>query len=726
MYPTVGLRGLGIIIAMFATLLLETPAAAQTKVALVIGNSAYRSVPMLPNPAHDAPDVAASFERLGFSVRLVTDATYDDMRKALLEFGRKANDAEMAVVFFAGHGMEVGGENWLIPVDAELKIDVNTEQEAIALHSVITAVSSASKLGMVMLDACRNNPFLAKMGRTALTRSVDRGLARIEPVSNVLVAYAAKDGTVAADGSGRNSPFTSALLEHLETPGLEINFLFRNVRDEVVAATRGAQQPFVYGSLSKEAIYLKPPVATSALPAPDEVAWGFLKETTDQAALRRFTEQYPDSPLRPQAQARIAALVATQAAKPSPPSADEVTWAILKESKDEAALERFVAQYPNSAFRQQAEARMAALAPSASKPEVSRTTVSSPTSADFYSFISALDSTTSTDNRWCIDVPGAEFQPGKLLSLFGCAGTPNQIFGFANRSNLTTGGLCLDGRSSDPGKPPGAGDPVVIAECDGSDHQVWELDPFENDRSLISVVAPSGLCVTVAGADAGPRTPLMLAQCDDMKSQGWLVNDLARPAPPRAPERTGGSADSADEYYWFEGHRYCWYDIGWRGPGWYWCGYGLNKGIGWGGPIGWHFWYHFGHHILNHPVFFAAHHGQPAHLHVVAGIGIGKSNQVPSGKGLKGEPRDNGEQSGKGEVHEQGKRGKVGRGNQGSATAKTESLHKGNAGKNVQPGKVKIIAGGNLGGANHGAIMNGGRHFSDVRLKEDILSAGTA
>jgi hypothetical protein len=735
MPPIVDRRGLGPIIAMLAAVLLGTPAGAQTKVALVIGNSAYRSVPALPNPAHDAADVAASFERLGFSVRRVTDATYDDIRRALLEFGRKANGAEMAVVFFAGHGMEVGGENWLIPVDAELKIDVNAEQEAIALRSVMLTVSSASKLGMVMLDACRNNPFLVKMNRTVLTRSVDRGLGRIEPASNVLVAYASKDGTVAADGGGRNSPFTSALLEHLETPGLEINFLFRNVRDEVVAATRGAQQPFVYGSLSKEAIFLKPPAAASALPGPDEVAWGLLKETTDDVALRRFTEQYPSSPLRPQAQARIAALATAQAAKPVPPSPDEVTWAILRETNDEAALKRFVAQYPNSTFRPQAEARMAALgAAPAGKPELSRTSESSPTSADFYTFTSAL---TFADSRWCIDVPGSEYKPGKPLSLFGCGGTPNQIFGFANRSNLTAGGLCLDGRSPDRGKPPGAGDPVVIAECDGSDHQVWELEPFDNDPSLISVVAPSGLCVTVDGANAGPRTPLMLAQCDDLKSQAWAPGDMARPARPRAREGAsrGGYAEFAEaEYYWFEGHRYCWYDDGWRGPGWYWCGYSLNKSAGWGGPIGWHFWYHFGHRILNHPVFFAAHHGKPAHEHAAAGTGTGKGNQ--SGKGEPGNKRD---QSGKDEAHESGKGGKGDRGNQGSKSATKEGTHKGETGKSGQnggqgspAGKEKIIAKGNQnggngnqggngheGGYNHGG--GGGHHGSDIRLKEGIV-----
>jgi hypothetical protein len=731
MHPMFGLRGLGPIIAMLAAVLLGTPACAQTKVALVIGNSAYRSVPALPNPAHDAADVAASFERLGFSVRQITDATYDDMRRALLEFARKANDAEMAVVFFAGHGMEVGGENWLIPVDAELKIDVNAEQEAIALRSVMLTVSSASKLGMVMLDACRNDPFLVKMNRTVLTRSVDRGLARIEPVNNVLVAYAAKDGTVAADGGGRNSPFTTALLEHLETPGLEINFLFRNVRDEVVAATKGAQQPFVYGSLSREAIYLKPPTATSALPGPDEVAWGFLKETTDDAALRRFTEQYPNSPLRPQAQTRIAALAAAQAAKPVPPSPDEVTWAVLKETNDEAALKRFVTQYPNTAFRQQAEARMAALAAEpAGKPELSRTSVSSPTSADFYTFSSAL---ASADSHWCIDVPGAEFQPGKPLSLFGCDGTPNQIFGFANRSSLTAGGLCLDGHSRDRGKPPGAGDPVVIAECDGSDHQVWELEPFDNDPSLISMVAPSGLCVTVDGANAGPRTPLMLAQCQDLKSQGWVAGDMARPARPRAQESAssrGGNAEVEEaEYYLWEGHRYCWYDEAWRGPGWYWCGYNLNKGIGWGGPIGWRFWYHFGHSILNHPVFFAAHNGKPAHQHMAAGTGTGKGSQ--SGKGNQGSQSGKGEPSNKhdrkDEAHESGKGGKGGR----STSPVTEGTHKVTTLKSVQTGGTSNLAGkgkivdiatkvniSNPGNISHGG---GGHHGSDIRLKEDIV-----
>jgi uncharacterized caspase-like protein len=160
-------------------------------------------------------------------------------------------------------------KNWLIPVDAELRTDTDVESEAVSLRSVSLQVSKARQLGLVILDACRNNPFAAKMQRSLRTRAVTRVLAPTEPTDNVLVAYAARDGTTANDGEGRNSPFTSALLHNIETPGLEISFLFRNVRDEVMSETKREQQPFVYGSLSKEAIYLKPLTATrtpAALP----------------------------------------------------------------------------------------------------------------------------------------------------------------------------------------------------------------------------------------------------------------------------------------------------------------------------------------------------------------------------------------------------------------------------------------------------------------------------
>lgn len=240
---------------------------AQSRVALVVGNGAYESVGALLNPSNDAGDVGGALRRLGFDVMIQTNARYDDMRRALISFGNKARGSEIAIVYFAGHGVEVGGENYLIPIDAKLASDLDVPNEAIGLQSLTRAVSNSFKLGLVILDACRNNPFLPKMQRTSLTRAVDRGLARVEPVGNLLVAYAAREGTTANDGSGRNSPFTTALLNNIETPGLEIGNLFRAVREDVMTATANGQQPFVYGSLAKELIYLKPAAIGSAMSA---------------------------------------------------------------------------------------------------------------------------------------------------------------------------------------------------------------------------------------------------------------------------------------------------------------------------------------------------------------------------------------------------------------------------------------------------------------------------
>ena len=243
--------------AALACLAVRPALADGKRVVLVIGNSAYKNVPALPNPANDAGDVAAALKRLGFAVTLITDASFDQMRHGLIALGRDASDADLAVIFYAGHGMEINGENWLIPVDAELLKDTDAANEAISLGSVMMQLSNTRSLGLVILDACRNNPFAAKMRRSLALRAMDRsGLGRIEPVGNVLVAYAARDGTTALDGDGRNSPFTTALLHNIETPGVEVTFMFRNVRDDVMQATANEQQPFVYGSLSRKAIYL--------------------------------------------------------------------------------------------------------------------------------------------------------------------------------------------------------------------------------------------------------------------------------------------------------------------------------------------------------------------------------------------------------------------------------------------------------------------------------------
>ena len=238
---------------------------AAARVALVIGNGAYQNAPALLNPLNDATDFSASLKRLGFEVKTLQNASFDEMRRALISFSQGARSAEFAVIFFAGHGMELNGENWLVPIDGQLISDRDVENETISLQQLMRAVSHTTRLGLVILDACRNNPFLNKMQRVTSKRDGSRGLARVEPSDNVLVAYAARAGTTASDGpaNGRNSPFTASLLRNIETPGIEIRKLFGVIRDDVMKATSREQQPFEYGSLGGSDIYLKPPAATA-------------------------------------------------------------------------------------------------------------------------------------------------------------------------------------------------------------------------------------------------------------------------------------------------------------------------------------------------------------------------------------------------------------------------------------------------------------------------------
>jgi uncharacterized caspase-like protein len=297
----------------------------------VIGNGIYQKVPTLPNPPRDAADIGRALERLDFKVTRLSNASAAEMRKAIVDFGRTAEGSEMAVVFYAGHGMEAGGENWLISTDAELRSDTDVESEAVSLRSISLQVSKARQLGLVILDACRNNPFAAKMQRSLRTRAVARGLAPTEPTDNVLVAYAARDGTTANDGDGRNSPFTTALLHNIETPGLEIAFLFRNVRDEVMSATKREQQPFVYGSLSKDAIYLKPPASTATQKSPiasetpaaaeDEQFWLAIKTSSVPGLFEEFLNRYPRSSFVPEARQRLIELKAKPATSVTTPVA---------------------------------------------------------------------------------------------------------------------------------------------------------------------------------------------------------------------------------------------------------------------------------------------------------------------------------------------------------------------------------------------------------------------
>ncbi|MBR1277592.1 tetratricopeptide repeat protein [Bradyrhizobium sp. AUGA SZCCT0283] len=223
------------------------------RIALVIGNSAYQNVAALPNPVRDANLVADVLKRTGFeAVTLLTDLRKDALVSVLRDFAARAETADWAVVYYAGHGMEVGGINYLIPTDAKIAADRDIGFEAVPLEQVLNAAERAKKLRLVILDACRDNPFANQMKRTltVASRSVSRGLAAVEPEAGTLVVYAAKDGETALDGDGINSPFASAFVKNLPTPGLEVRRLFDFVRDDVMEATGRKQKPFSYGSIS--------------------------------------------------------------------------------------------------------------------------------------------------------------------------------------------------------------------------------------------------------------------------------------------------------------------------------------------------------------------------------------------------------------------------------------------------------------------------------------------
>ena len=290
-------------VAAAAFLLVSEPAFAEKRVALVLGNSNYQNVAPLANPVNDSARIAATLKDAGFDV---VDSRRDlpaaETRRALRDFADRARDADIAVVYYAGHGIEVDGGNYLIPVDARLERDTDIYDEGLSLDRILIAIEPAKKLRLVILDACRDNPFARTMKRTVASRAIGQGLAKVEPTSpNVLIAYSAKAGSTAADGDGKNSPFTAALSHHLTKPGLDVRRAFGFVRDEVLKTTGNKQEPFVYGSLGGEDVPLVPAPAAAA-PAPPALNvqaevrrdYELALQIGNKSALNAFLAQHPD------------------------------------------------------------------------------------------------------------------------------------------------------------------------------------------------------------------------------------------------------------------------------------------------------------------------------------------------------------------------------------------------------------------------------------------------
>ena len=292
-----------IVLAVWSTWLFSQPAFADKRVALVMGNSAYQNVNRLANPINDSEAMSAMLKKAGFDVvELKRDLNVSEMRRALRDFSDTVRDADVVIVYFAGHGIEIDGVNYVIPVDAVLERDIDAFDEAIPLDRILTVIEPAKQLRLVILDACRDNPFNKTMKRSIGSRAIGRGLAKIEPETpNTLIAFAAKAGSTASDGDGKNSPFTAALVKYLPRPGLDLRRAFGYARDDVLKATNNKQEPFIYGSLGGDAVALVPaPVETTADPPKplDDAAlelafWESIKNDRNPQLFQAYLNRYP-------------------------------------------------------------------------------------------------------------------------------------------------------------------------------------------------------------------------------------------------------------------------------------------------------------------------------------------------------------------------------------------------------------------------------------------------
>jgi uncharacterized caspase-like protein len=331
------------------------PALADKRVALVIGMSKYQQVPRLANPARDADVVAALFKQAGFdTINNQRDLGIVDLRRGIREFSETSRDADIAVVYYAGHGIEVDGTNYLVPADAKLVSDFDIEDETVSLDRVLKALEGTKRLRLVILDACRDNPFANTMKRSLASRSVGRGLAKIEPaMSDTLIAFAAKAGAVASDGDGANSPFAMALVKHIAEPGLDLRLAFGRVRDDVLKSTGNRQEPFVYGSLGGQTMSLVPPAAKPVDPETEaRVDYELAAQIGTREAWDSFLASHPNGLYANLARAQTSKLAAAQESRTK---ADDAR----REAEEQAALKaaELRKQLEEQSQRQTAEAK---------------------------------------------------------------------------------------------------------------------------------------------------------------------------------------------------------------------------------------------------------------------------------------------------------------------------------------------------------------------------------
>lgn len=333
------------------------------RVALVIGNAAYPGPAALRNPVNDATDMAAKLKKLGFDATLRTNVSQKEMLRALTEFGDKVTAGSEALFFYAGHGMQVKGRNYLIPIDAKIGTESSVSSEAVDVDQLLDKLSHA-RLSLVILDACRNNPFDRRF------RGGGQGLAQINAPTGTLIAYATAPGKVAADGDGRNGLYTSELVMAMDIPGLKVEDVFKRVRAKVVAKSGDAQTPWESSSLTGDFYFIFQDQGTVNMqqpPAdPEAEAWHAAESTDTEAGYRAYMKAYPKGRYRVAAGIKLDALkqssassaISLPSAQTSPSDPDIALWNEVKSSGEREDYEQYLKQYPYGRYVRQAKAEL--------------------------------------------------------------------------------------------------------------------------------------------------------------------------------------------------------------------------------------------------------------------------------------------------------------------------------------------------------------------------------
>lgn len=349
-----------VVSAVIATILFILPAFAEKRVALVIGNSSYTHVSKLANPKNDAQAISAALRRLGFEVIEGIDLNKQAMDQRIRKFASSLEGAKVALFYYAGHGMQVNGQNYLAPVTARLRNEADLDFDMVPLNLVLRQMGRTERTNLVFLDACRDNPLLKDLGRSmGATRSANltRGLARVKTVVGTMISYATAPDQVALDGRGKNSPFTTALLKHIDTPGLDVANMMIKVRKDVIKLSNGKQVPWDHSSLTGQ-FFFKPGIQTSTLKSPagqrpsagqplvapgvhestfELTYWNSVKDSKDANVIKTYLDQYPRGRFAALARAKIGAIRRTEQrqkqARLTPPTKSPATRVIPPRQK---------------------------------------------------------------------------------------------------------------------------------------------------------------------------------------------------------------------------------------------------------------------------------------------------------------------------------------------------------------------------------------------------------